>query len=43
MREHPVEQRALSSYETLRHGDGFLRERREEDLCDEANDETDTG
>lgn len=36
MREHPVEQRALSSYETLRLGDGFLREPREEDVRDET-------
>lgn len=43
MREHPVEQRALSSYETLRVGDGFLREQREEDLRDEASDETKPG
>jgi transposase len=43
MREHPVEQRALSSYETLRLGDGFLREQREEDLRDETNDETEPG
>ena len=40
MREHPVEQRALSSYETLRVGDGFLREPREEDARDQADDET---
>lgn len=40
MREHPVEQRALSSYETLRLGDGFLREPREEDARDETDDET---
>lgn len=40
MREHPVEQRALSSYETLRLGDGSLREAREEDARDEADDET---
>jgi len=40
MREHPIEQRALSSYETLRVGDGFLREPREEDARDEADDET---
>lgn len=40
MREHPVTQRALSSYETLRLGDGFLREPREEDARDETDDET---
>jgi len=40
MREHPVEQRALSSYETLRLGDGSLREPREEDARDETSDET---
>lgn len=40
MREHPIEQRALSSYETLRVGDGFLREPREEDARDQADDET---
>ena len=43
MREHPVEQRALSSYETLRVGDGFLREPREEDARDETHDETEPG
>jgi transposase len=43
MREHPVEQRALSSYETLRLGDGFLREPREEDARDETDDETEPG
>jgi transposase len=43
MREHPVEQRALSSYETLRVGDGFLREPREEDARDQADDETESG
>jgi transposase len=43
MREHPIEQRALSSYETLRLGDGFLREPREEDARDETDDETDPG
>lgn len=43
MREHPVEQRALSSYETLRVGDGFLREPREEDARDQATDETEPG
>jgi len=32
MKEHPVEQRALSSYETLRTGDGFLQ--REENTRD---------
>lgn len=42
MREHPVEQRALSSYETLRLGDGSLREPREEEgvARDETSDET---
>ena len=35
MREYPVEQRALSSYETLRVGDGFLGEPREEDARDQ--------
>jgi transposase len=44
MREHPVEQRALSSYETLRVGDRFLHEPREEDARDQTtNDETDPG
>ena len=43
MREHPVEQRALSTYETLRVGDGFLREQREEDDRDQASDETESG
>jgi transposase len=43
MREHPIEQRALSSYETLRLGDGFLREPREEDARDETDDETEPG
>jgi transposase len=43
MREHPIEQRALSSYETLRLGDGFLREQREEDLRDETADATEPG
>jgi hypothetical protein len=43
MREHPIMQRALSSYETLRLGDGFLREPREEDARDETDDETDPG
>jgi hypothetical protein len=43
MRQHPVEQRALSSYETLRLGDGFLRDQREEALHDETTDETDCG
>ena len=39
MREHPVEQRALSSYETLRVGDDFLREQREEDRRDNPIEE----
>ena len=43
MRGHPIEQRALSSYETLRLGDRFLREPREEDARDQADDETDPG
>jgi len=40
MREHPIDQRAPSSYATLRVGDGFLREPREEDARDQADDET---
>jgi len=40
MREHPVEQRALSSYETLRLGDDSLRALREEDARDPTDDET---
>jgi transposase len=40
MREYPVEQRALSSYETLRVGDGFLGEPREEVARDQATDES---
>lgn len=40
MREHPIEQRTLSSYETLRLGDGFLRNAREEDARAETDDET---
>ena len=40
MREHPIEQRALSSYETLRVGDGSLREPREENACDQTTNET---
>jgi hypothetical protein len=43
MRGHPIEQRALSSYETLRLGDRVLREPREEDARDQADDETDPG
>ncbi len=44
MREHPVEQRALSSYETLRLGDDFLREPREEEvLRDKSIDEAEPG
>jgi transposase len=43
MRGHPIEQRALSSYETLRLGDRFLRESREEDARDQADDETEPG
>ncbi|MDQ3341055.1 MAG: IS21 family transposase [Myxococcota bacterium] len=44
MREHPVEQRALSSYETLRVGDDFLREQREEEeLRDKTIDEAEPG
>lgn len=35
MKGHPVEQRALSSYDTLRTGDGFLQ--REEARCDDAS------
>ena len=42
MREYPVTQRALSSYETLRLGDGFLREPREEDARDKTDDETES-
>jgi len=40
MKDHPVEQRALSSYETLRTGDGFLKE---EDPRDEPLDEEEPG
>lgn len=36
MKDHPVEQRALSSYETLRTGDGF---RKEEEPRDPSSDE----
>lgn len=36
MKDHPVEQRALSSYETLRRGDGFLQE---EEPRDKPTDE----
>ncbi len=43
MREHPIEQRALSSYEMLRVGDGSLREPREEERRDKASDETEPG
>ena len=43
MRDHPVEQRALSTYETLRLGDAPLRDSREEDARDETDDETETG
>jgi transposase len=39
MREHPVQQRAISSYESLQLGDGFLREPREEDARDETDHE----
>ncbi len=39
MREHPVEQRSLSSYETLRVGDGLLRGQREEESRDQTDDE----
>ncbi len=41
MRDHPVEQRALSTYETLRLGDAPLRDSREEDARDETDDEAD--
>ena len=40
MREYPVEQRALSTYETLRLGDGPLRGSRQEDARDENDDPT---
>lgn len=40
MRDHPVEQRALSTYETLRLGDTPLRDSREEDRHDPTADET---
>ena len=40
MRDHPVEQRALSTYEALRLGDGPLRDWRQEDARDETDDET---
>jgi transposase len=40
MKGHPVEQRALSSYETLRTGDGFLH-REEEPRDDSPTDEDD--
>jgi hypothetical protein len=43
MRDHPVEQRALSTYETLRLGDAPLRDSREEEARDETDDETETG
>lgn len=43
MRDHPVEQRALSTYETLRLGDAPLRDSREEDARDETDDEAETG
>lgn len=43
MRDHPVEQRALSTYETLRLGDAPLRDSREEDARGEADDEAETG
>jgi hypothetical protein len=38
MKDHPVEQRALSSYATLRDGDGFLAEEapRDHDPLQEA-------
>jgi transposase len=39
MREHPVEQRALSMYETLRVGDGSLRESGEENARDETDEQ----
>lgn len=42
MRDHPVEQRALSTYETLRLGDAPLRGSREEDARDETADQTET-
>jgi transposase len=38
MRDHPVEQRALSTYETLRLGDAPLRDSREEDARDETDE-----
>ena len=43
MRDHPVEQRALSTYETLRLGDAPLCDSREEDARDETDDEAETG
>ena len=41
MKGHPVEQRALSTYETLRHGDDFLQREEEPRADDPTPDEDD--
>jgi transposase len=43
MREHPVEQRQLSSYPTLQSGDGSLHASREEEADDDPDQEAEPG